>query len=40
MPVIAAVCWGALGLIHLLPALALFRSSMISKRMARANSKG
>jgi hypothetical protein len=31
MPVIAAVCWGALGLIHLLPALALFRSSMISK---------
>lgn len=27
---IAVICWGVLGLIHLLPALALFRPSMIS----------
>jgi hypothetical protein len=27
---IAVICWGMLGLIHLLPALALFRPSMIS----------
>jgi len=27
---IAIVCWGVLGLIHLLPAIALFRPSMIS----------
>lgn len=26
---IAAICWGVLGLIHLLPALALFRPAMI-----------
>lgn len=27
---IAVICWGVLGLIHLLPALALFRPSMIT----------
>ncbi|MBC7636399.1 MAG: hypothetical protein H7251_12430 [Acetobacteraceae bacterium] len=27
---IAVICWGVLGLIHLLPAVALFRPSMIS----------
>lgn len=27
---IAVICWGVLGLIHLLPAMALFRPSMIA----------
>ena len=27
---IAVICWGVLGLIHLLPAMALFRPSMIT----------
>lgn len=27
---IAVICWGVLGLIHLLPAIALFRPAMIS----------
>lgn len=27
---IAVICWGVLGLVHLLPALALFRPSLIS----------
>jgi hypothetical protein len=31
MPLATVVCWGVLGVIHVLPALALFRSALISR---------